>query len=429
MGAINSSNRNCLAVALLMFALPAFTGSLPVTKPERVGMSAAKLHVLRDYFQKQVDDGLEPGFQVLVARRGRVVMHENIGYMNVESREPVNDETMFRMMSQTKPVTNAAAMILYEKGKFSMQDPIAKFIPELAGLKVYAGVDAAGDMIFEDARHPPTMHELMTHTAGFTYGGNYNNSPVNAVYRQLRPFEIGISKEESIDRLSHIPLAYQPGTEYMYSYSADILGIVIENISGMDLGGFLQERIFDPLGMDETMAWVPPDLQPKLMKYHGYDENGDLMILPRVPSSSGHDHAVVKPVMFGGGFQLISTTDDYFRFAQMLLNGGKYDGVRILSPSTVRFMTTQRYPPGVRERYWAPGQGHGLNVSVVTDPTLINYPTSKGEFSHGGFANGYFFVDPEEDLVVIYESQLFPPRYRGVHIPIVNALVHGAILE
>lgn len=421
--------RYCQATVLLMFAIPAAAGSLAVTKPERVGMSSAKLEVLRGYFQQQVDDGLEPGIQVLVARRGRVVLHENIGYMDVEAKKPVNDNTMFRMMSQTKPVTNVAAMILYEEGKFSMQDPIAKFIPEFADPKVYAGVDEAGAMILEDADHAPTMHELMTHTAGFTYGGNYSNVPVNEVYRQLQPFEFGISKQESVDRLSHIPLAYQPGTEYMYSYSADILGIVIENISGTDLGTFMQNRIFDPLGMDETMAWVPPELQSKLMKYHGYDEDGNLVILPRVPSSSGNDHAAIEPVMFGGGFQLISTTDDYFRFAQMLLNGGDFDGTRVLSPSTVRFMTTQRYPAGIRERYWAPGQGHGLNVSVVVDPTLIDYPVSKGEFSHGGFANGYFFVDPVEELVFIMESQLFPPRYRNVHIPIVNALVHAAIID
>lgn len=421
--------RRCLAVVLILLAIPAVAGSLAVTKAERVGMSSAKLQVLKDYFQQQVDDGLEPGFQVVVARRGRVVMHENIGYMDVEAQKPVNDDTMFRMMSQTKPVTNVAAMILYEEGKFSMQDPIAKFIPELADLKVYAGANAVGEMVLDDPDHAPTMHELMTHTAGFTYGGAYSNAPVNEVYRQLQPFESGISKQEAVDRLSRIPLAYQPGSEYMYSYSADILGIVIENISGTDLGTFMQDRILDPLGMNETMAWVPPGLQPKLMKYHGYDENGKLAVLPRVPSSSGHDHAVVEPVMFGGGFQMISTTDDYYRFAQMLLNGGDFNGVRILSPSTVKFMTTQRYPAGIRERYWAPGQGHGLNVSVVVDPTLINYPVSKGEFSHGGFANGYFFVDPEEELVFIMESQLFPPRYRNVHIPIVNALLHAAIIE
>ncbi len=320
-------------------------------------------------------------------------------------------------------------MILYEEGSFSMNDPIAKFIPELADLKVYAGTDDTGEFVVEDPHHAPTMHELMTHTAGFTYGGGYGDAPVNALYQQLKPFELGIDRQEAVERLGQIPLAYQPGTEYMYSYSADILGIVIENISDTDLGTFMQERIFDPLGMDETMGWVPPELETKLMKYHGYDDNGKLVVLRRMPTSSGRDHALVEPTMFGGGFQLISTTDDYYRFAQMMLNGGEIDGVRILSPSTVRFMTTQRYPAGVRERYWAPGQGHGLNVSVVVDPTLIDYPVSQGEFSHGGFANGYFFVDPEQELVFIMQSQLIPPRYRQEHIPIVNTLVHAAIID
>ena len=249
-----------LAALLLLIAVPAHAESLKVTKPERVGMSSAKLQELRDYFQKQVSDGLEPGFQVVVARRGRVVMHENMGYMDVRTREPITYDTLFRIMSLTKPVTNVAAMILYEEGRFSLDDPIAKYIPELADLTVYAGTNDAGEMILEPPRHAPTMHELMTHTAGFTYGGPYSSSPVNEIYQQLKPFEHGIGRQEAIDRLSRIPLAYQPGTEYIYSYSADILGIVVESISGSDLGAFMQERIFGPLGMDETVSWVPPEL-------------------------------------------------------------------------------------------------------------------------------------------------------------------------
>jgi CubicO group peptidase (beta-lactamase class C family) len=264
-----------LAALLLLIAVPAHAESLKVTKPERVGMSSAKLQELRDYFQKQVSDGLEPGFQVVVARRGRVVMHENMGYMDVRTREPITYDTLFRIMSLTKPVTNVAAMILYEEGRFSLDDPIAKYIPELADLTVYAGTNDAGEMILEPPRHAPTMHELMTHTAGFTYGGPYSSSPVNEIYQQLKPFEHGIGRQEAIDRLSRIPLAYQPGTEYIYSYSADILGIVVESISGSDLGAFMQERIFGPLGMDETVSWVPPELEQRLMKIHRYDEQGN----------------------------------------------------------------------------------------------------------------------------------------------------------
>ena len=423
------SIRQLLPTATLLMAAPVIAGSLPTVEPERVGMSSEKLQILRDYFQNQVNEGIEPGVQVIVARRGRVVMHENFGYKNAVAKEPLSFDTLFRIMSLTKPVTNAAAMILYEEGRFAMTDPIAKFVPELGGLKVYAGDDGNGDMVLEDAAHAPTMHELMTHTAGFTYGGGYSDSPVNALYQELKPFEAGIDREESIRRLSQTVLAYQPGTEYMYSYSADILGLVIENISGMELGAFLKKRIFQPLGMHDTLSWVPPEQQSRLMQYHGYDENGTLTILPRMPTATGRDHATSKPSVFAGGMQLISNPADYFRFAQMLLNGGEIDGVRILSPSTVRFMTTQRYPAGVRERYWAPGQGHGLNVSVVTDPTLIDYPVNAGEFSHGGFANGYFLVDPQAELVVIYQSQLFPPRYRQHHIPVVNALVHAAIID
>ena len=372
-----------VVAVLCLFAIPAGAEQHRVTKAEDVGMSSARLQVLRDYFQRQVDHGIEPGVQVLVARRGKVVLHENFGYRNVAEKEELTFDTLFRIMSMTKPVTNVAAMILYEEGRFSMDDPIAKFLPELADLHVYAGTDDAGEMLFEAPEHAPTMHELMIHTAGFTYGGGYNDSPVNVLYQELKPFAPGNTSQEAIDRLAKLPLAYQPGTEYMYSYSTDILGIVVERIAGTDLESFLQERLFEPLGMDETMAWVPPRQQSKLMAYHGFDDARQLIVLPRFPGSTGHDHALVEPAMFGGGFQLISNPGDYFKFAQMLLNGGEYAGTRILSPSTVKFMTTQRYPVGIRERYWAPGQGHGLNVSVVTDPTQVNYPVSAGEFSHG----------------------------------------------
>jgi len=177
------------------------------------------------------------------------------------------------------------------------------------------------------------------------------------------------------------------------------------------------------------MSWVPPELAHKLMKIHARNDEGELYVWSDDPDSNRpFDRALMKPVIFGGGAQLISTTDDYFRFASMLLNGGTYEGVRILSPSTVKFMTSQRYPKGVRERYWAPGHGHGLNVSVAMDPTQINYPISKGEFSHGGFATGYFFVDPELELVVIMQSQYVPARHRAL-IPYLNPLVHAAIID
>ncbi len=422
--------RPALAAVVFVIALPALADRLPLSRPESVGMSAAKLEVLREYFRNQVASGLEPGMQVLVARRGKVVLHENFGYRNVETQEPLTFDTLFRIMSLTKPVTNAAAMILYEEGRFAMDDPIAKFIPEFADLEVFAGIEPSGALTVEPVRHPPTMHELMTHTAGFTYGGGYNESPVNALYRELKPFAAGATRQQTIERLARIPLAYQPGTEYMYSYSADILGFIVEILSGQDLGRFLDERLFGPLGMDRTYAWAPPAEAARLMPIHGYAEDGTLRLLPADWNPARpFDHAVVEPVTFGGGFQLVSSPGDYFRFAQMLLDGGEFKGTRILSPSTVRFMTSQRYPAAVRDRYWAPGQGHGLNVSVVTDPTLVSYPSNAGEFSHGGVANGYFFVDPAADLVLIMQGQLIPPRYRGVHIPVVNALVHAAIVE
>ncbi|MEM7431231.1 MAG: serine hydrolase domain-containing protein [Pseudomonadota bacterium] len=394
-------------------------------------LTEPQLDSVREYFSAQVAEGHEPGIQVLIAQRGEILLHENFGVKNNATGEALTNDALFRIASFTKPVTNAAAMILWDEGHFKLDDPIDKFLPELKDLSVYVSGDAESELVLEPATRSATMRELMTHTAGFTYGGALGGKhPVNAIYANVQPAADDIDADESMRRLGTIPLAYQPGTEYMYSFSADILGIIIERISGKDLPTFMRERIFEPLAMQNTMPWVPEEDLDRLMPIHTRTEDGQLVPLPIENNGIWErDPATYEPLIFGGGGGLVSTPTDFYRFAEMLRRGGELDGVRVLSKDATQLMTSQQYPEGVRERYWAPGQGHGLNLSVVTDPDRIPYPTSAGEFSHGGLFNGYFLVDPELELVVIMQGQLLPPRYRPHHIPAVTQLLHETTAE
>ncbi len=375
-----------IAAVLLVAAFPALGGSLPVTEPERVGMSQEELDRLHDRLQQLVDDGVSAGLQVVVARRGEVVMHDNFGLADTSSGEPITNDTLFRIYSMTKPVVGVAMMMLYEEGRFSLSDPIAKYIPEFEGVKVFAGIDQDGQMLLEDADRPPNMHDLLQHSAGLSYG-LFSDTPVDQLYRDSGVLESNGSLDSFIGKLASMPLLFQPGTQYHYSLAVDVQGYLIERLSGMDPESFIRSRILEPLEMDETMAWVPADKAALLSKVHTHDDEGKLVVYTDPDDSvfSVND-AYEKPDVFSGGAQLVSTGDDYWRFAQMLLNGGTLYGERLLSPASVEMMTSNRLPDTIAGRRLGPGWGNGFNVAVVTDRTLVNYPASNGEFSHGGLA-------------------------------------------
>lgn len=409
------------AVLLTVFLFQTLAvASVEVSPAEDVGMSSDRLEYMKSYFQGLLDDEETGGFQILVSRRGKVVMYENLGLANIEEDIPVSDETLFRIYSMTKPVMGVAMMMLYEEGLYSLGDPLSKHIPQFAELRVYAGEDDDGNMTLEPMEREPTIHDLLQHTAGFTYG-IFGDTAVDKQYRDKDVLNYDQKFPEFIDKIASIPLLFQPGARWNYSVAVDIQGYLIEQWTGMKLGDFLQERIFDPLGMDQTMAWVPPDQAALLANVYTHDENG---VRTKFEGEFATNH-FRAPGEFGGGGQLLSTSDDYWRFCQMLLNGGEFEGTRYLAPLTVEMMSSNR----LKEPANLPnGAGFGLNFGVTVDNTKGDFPTSNGEYYWGGLASTVFWIDPEQEMVAIMMTQYLP--FNGEYYrDIFHRLVRAAIIE
>ena len=415
------NKKKLLVCSFLIFPGVLFAAPVDIVPAESVGMSAERIATLKSRLQGAIDGKRTGGIQLLIARKGKVVMHENLGYASVENEEPVTDETLFRIYSMTKPIVGVAMLMLYEDGYYSLSDPIAKHIPEFADLKVFAGISEDDEMILEDPKRPPTIHDLMQHTAGFTYG-IFSDTPVDRLYRLNEVPNYDDTLQEMIDTIATMPLSFHPGERFEYSVSVDIQGYLIEKWTGQELGAFLEERLFDPLGMDQTMAWAAGENAGLLANVYSHDESGTL-VKNESGMATNHYRA---PGGFSGGGQLISTTDDYWRFAQMLLNGGTFEGRRYLSPGTIEMMSADRLKKPTFPIY--PGAGFGLNVAVYSETDYAPYPVSRGEYFWSGIASTLFWIDPEEDLVVVMMTQYLPfasPVYRDL----MHRLVHAAIIE
>jgi CubicO group peptidase (beta-lactamase class C family) len=407
-------------VTIVTWQQPLFGAPVEITAAEDVGMSSARLAVLKSRLQQELDNEVTGGIQVLIARHGKVVMHENLGHASVEDNEPITDETLFRIYSMTKPIVGTAMMMLYEEGKFSLTDPLSMHIPEFENLQVYAGVDDEGNMILEDPDRDPTIQDLMQHTAGFTYG-IFGDTPVDRMYLEKQIPGYDDSLQVMIEKLANTPLLYQPGERMVYSVAVDIQGYLIEKWTGKDLGEFLAERLFKPLGMDQTIAWVPPDKAELLANVYTHSEGKRVTF--NGPFATNHFRA---PGGFSGGGQLISTADDYWRFAQMLLDGGEFNGKRYLSSRTVDFMSRDSLKIPLELPY--PGASWGLNFAVYPSPTDVNYPVSAGEYFWAGLASTTFWIDPKEDLVVVMLTQYLP--FSDVYFrDLMHRLVHAAIID
>jgi CubicO group peptidase (beta-lactamase class C family) len=374
---------------------------MTVAKPESVGFSPERLERLHALMQEVVDAKQLPGAVTLLARHGKVVDYRTYGMRDAASGAPMTKDTIFRAFSMTKPVTGVAMMLLYERGKWLPSDPISKFIPEFAHLKVYKGVDGAGSMILEEPIHPPTMQELMTHTAGFVYGF-FGETPVDKEYRRLGVMQ-SKTLREFIEKLAKIPLAYQPGTKWVYSASMDIQGYIIEKLSGQTLPDFMQEHIFKPLGMKDSGFFVPADKRGRFVTVYRSNEKGEVIPAP----GFGGDY-VSEPGMPSGGGGSVTTAEDYFRFAQMLANGGELNGVRILSPASVQLMSTNHLAPNlltgefsIGAQVMRPGLGYGYDCAVEYDPAEANLPDGRGTFFWDGAAGTWFWIDPTNDIVFI----------------------------
>ena len=398
----------------------AIAAPVDVVAAEDVGMSSARLATLKNRLQQELDNEVTGGIQVLIARHGKVVMHENLGHASVEDNKPITDETLFRIYSMTKPIVGTAMMMLYEEGHFSLSDPVDKYIPEFADLKVFAGTDDDGNMLLEAPNRKPTIQDLMQHTAGFTYG-IFGDTPVDRMYREKQIPGYDDSLQIMIEKLAETPLLFQPGERMVYSVAVDIQGYLIEKWTGQELGAFLAERLFDPLGMDQTMAWATPDKAGLLANVYTHLEGKRTVF--NGPLATNHFRA---PGGFSGGGQLISTADDYWRFAQMLLDGGEYDGKRYLSSRTVDFMSRDSLTVPIELPY--PGASWGLNFAVYPSPAAAKYPVSAGEYFWAGVASTTFWIDPEEDLVVVMLTQYMP--FNDMHFrDLMHRLVHAAIID
>jgi CubicO group peptidase (beta-lactamase class C family) len=376
---------------------------LTMVKPEAEGFSSQRLERLDEAVQNVVDRKQLSGVVIALARHGKLIRFEAFGKKDIASGAPMQTDTIFRIFSMSKPITSVAMMILYEEGKWNPEDPISKYIPEFTHLKVYRDIDQNGHMLLEDPIHPPTMRELMTHTAGFTYGFT-TNDPVDEMYEDERVLQ-SKTLQDMIDKLARIPLLYQPGTRWVYSLSVDIQGYLVQKLSGMPLADFMRERIFEPLGMKDTGFYVPKEKWSRLATLYTANKNGQL--IPFAAPALGLDFSK-PPTLPSGGGGLVSTAHDYLRFAQMLLNGGELDGVRILAPSTVKLMSSNHLDSrlmtgqfGIGLQRIRPGFGYGYDMAVFTNPALADNPVGKGTFLWDGAAGTWFWVDPQYDIVFV----------------------------
>ncbi len=399
-------------------------------KPESVGFSADRLERLHASIQNEIDQKQLAGAITLLARHGKIVDYRTYGMRDLATAAPMTKDTIFRDYSMTKPVTGVAMMILYEQGKWQPSDPISKYIPEFAHLKVFNGFDANGKMLLADPDHAPTMRELMTHTAGFTYGNG--DTPVDKMYDDLK-LERCENLQEMIDRLAQTPLLYQPGTRWVYSMSMDIQGYIVEKLTGQSLPDFMRDHIFAPLGMKDAGFYVPADKRARFAA--GYHEaNGELVA--EATTNGIPTTTPPSPPRPPGGGGLVSTTEDYYRFAQMLGNGGQLGGTRILAPSTVKLMTSNHLPAalltgqfGIGQHIMRPGFGYGYNCAVVFDPPEANLPDGKGTFFWDGAAGTWFWVDPTNDIVFVgmIQRRTSPDNH---HCSIArHALVYQALID
>ena len=397
-------------------------------KPEALGFSSERLERLHAVMQQEVDQKQLAGIVTILARHGKMAEERTYGKKDIASGAPMTRDTIFRIFSMTKPVTGVAMMILYEQGKWYPLDPVSKYIPEFAHLKVFKGVDESGKMILEDPVHPPTMHELMTHTAGFTYGF-FGNTVVDKMYLDEHVWQ-SKSLQEMIDKLAKIPLLYQPGTRWVYSASMDIQGYIVEKLSGQSLPDFMQQHIFGPLGMKDCGFFVPPEKRNRFATLYASGPNGEL-VLNQAPTVTADDYATQPSMPWGGG-GMVSTAEDYLRFAQMLLNGGELDGVRILAPATVELMTTNHLAPNLMTGEFSigpeimrPGLGWGYDCAVYTDPREADEVVGKGTFFWLGAADTWFWADPTNDLISVGMTQ----RRIGPGEPNVQALSQPMVYQ
>ncbi len=384
-------------------------------EPELVGVSSERLNRISEISKNYVSQGKVPGIVTMIARKGKLIYFEAFGDRGIDDKRKIKKNDLFRIYSMTKPITALAAMQLYEKGKFQLNDPITKYIPELKNLKRF---NLKGELI--DNNTEITMHQLLTHTAGFTYG--FGVGPVEKKYEEAKLWESKSSKE-FIDKVSSLPLLFEPGTKWHYSIAVDITGIIIERLSGKTFSEYLNDNIFIPLGMKDTFFEVPNNKLNRFLPNHSYNKSNNsisTIIEDKTKISAGSNYEKVK--FYSGGGGLVSTATDYMIFSECMRNGGFYNGKTIIGPKTIKFMTKNHLSGSLSGQgesgenpNWdtttideanSNGFGFGLGLGLVTDSVKQSIIGSDGEYSWGGAAGTIFWIDPIEEISVVCMIQL-----------------------
>jgi CubicO group peptidase (beta-lactamase class C family) len=405
-----------------------------IVPPESVGLTSEGLRRIdRHLLSRYIEPGKIAGALTLVARRGEVAWLSPLGVMDRERKKPMRLDTIFRIYSMTKPVTSVAMMMLHERGAFALADPVHRYIPEWANLRVYR-YGRYPNFVTEPAARAMTIRDLLTHTSGLSYR-IMDRSPVDEAYRALGIGDAPGTLRDMVEKIATLPLEFSPGTRWGYSSATDVLGHLVEVISGQSFDEFLRTQIFEPLGMTDTSFIVPAD---KIARFAA-----NYTRLPGSTDATLMDDPLDSPytrpkTWFSGGGGLVSTASDYFRFAEMMRRGGELDGTRILGPRTIAYMTMNHLPDGrdlaslatsgsfSETRY--EGIGFGLGVYVMLDPVRAQVPSSPVEYGWGGMASTAFWVDPVDDLVVVFLTQLVPSTtfdFRGQ----LKAIIRGAIVD
>lgn len=413
-----------LAATLVLATTGAWAGNLVETRPEAVGLSSERLDRITKAMEEDVANGEVVGALALVARKGKIAYLEHRGVADTAKKVPMDDDTIFRIYSMSKPITSVAVMTLYEEGHFFLDDPVSNFIPELGGLSVIdpdsvessapafnipdesavnnpQRVATPTDLKTVPARRDMTIRDLLRHTSGLTYGF-FGNSAIDQLYQKNGILFADRDLAHMVEKLGDIPLLNQPGDVWHYSASTDVLGRLVEVVSGQPFDEFLEERIFTPLDMVDTGFYVPKSKMDRFAELYAPDDDG---LIPAAPMISRN--FVNDPTFFSGGGGMVSTAQDYYRFCQMMLNGGELDGKRILSRKTVELMTANHLH-GIENSMEDGGYGFGLGFAVAEDVGKIGQPFTAGEYNWGGAAGTKFWIDPKEEFIGVYMVQILP---------------------
>jgi len=404
-----------------------------IVDPAEVGLSAERLERLGRHLNGYVDSGRLPFASVLVSRYGQPAYLHSYGKMDVEADKSVQEDTIVRIYSMSKPITSVAAMMLYEEAKFQLGEAVSNYIPSLANPDVFIGGDADNPQTVP-AERDYSIREIFTHTGGLTYGFD-RGGVVDEMYQKnkIKTGNTDYGLDEFCRRLGEMPLIAQPGSTWNYSMSTDVLGHLVEVISGENLDDFMRKRIFEPLGMEDTFFTVPSDKKDRFAACYIPHRDGGL----KLQDAPGTSRFTEPTNILSGGGGLMSTIGDYYKFAQMMANGGELEGVRLLSPRTVDYMTRNHLPgncdmaamgQSVFSEVSYDGVGFGLGVHVVLDPAAAAYHTMAGEYGWGGMASTVWWNNPEEDMSLVFVTQLMPSSTYQIR-PEMRNLVHSAIVD